>query len=125
MGIYKRISTKSGFDAVIAERGFKCAYITHAAAYSFGAVTEMKRHNETEEVFVLLTGEAVMLTLEDGVFTETPLVRGEALVVAKGTYHYLGVTADASVFVVERDDTCKDNTDALALCEPYVLEERK
>ena len=125
MGIYKRISTKSGFDAVITEKGFKCAYITHSAAYSFGAVTEMKRHNETEEVFVLLSGAAVMLTLEDGVFTETPLARGEATVVSKGTYHYLGVTEDASVFVTERDDTGKDNTDVLALGEPYVLEERK
>ena len=125
MGIYKRISTKSGFDAVITEQGFKCAYITHSAAYSFGAVTEMKRHNETEEVFVLLAGDAVMLTFAEGVFTETPLVRGEATVVAKGTYHYLGVTADASVFVVERDDTGKDNTDVLVLSEPYALEEKK
>lgn len=125
MGIYKRISTKSGFDAVLTEKGFKCAYITHAAAYSFGAVTEMKRHNETEEVFVLLAGDAVMLTFENGVFTETPLAKGEATVVAKGTYHYLGVTADASVFVTERDDTGKDNTDVLALSEPYLLEARK
>ena len=125
MGIYKRISSKSGFDAVISEQGFKCAYITHSDAYSFGEVMEMKRHNETEEVFVLLSGDAVMLTLEGGVFVETPLAKGEATVVAKGTYHYLGVTENASVFVVERDDTGKDNTDVLTLDEPYRLEEGK
>ena len=77
MGIYKAVSTKKGFEAVVTEDGFKCAFITHSPDYAFGAVTAMKRHNLTEEVFVLLQGSAVMLIRENGTFSEdTPACSG-------------------------------------------------
>ncbi len=124
MGIYKKVSDKKGFCPVVIGDGFKCAYITHSPDYSFGQVTLMKRHNLTDEVFVLLSGKAVMLTLSDGVFTETPLTVNAAYTVEKGTYHYLAVTEDANVFVCERLDTGASNTDCLTLEESYFMEKQ-
>ena len=83
-------STKAGFDAVIKNESFKCAFITHSPAYAFGKVVEMKRHNETEEIFVLLKGRAVMLIYEDGIFSEYELSENTAYNVHKKTWHYLG-----------------------------------
>ncbi len=104
---------------MVTEKGFKCAYITHSPDYSRMPVYLMKRHMLTDEVFVLLEGEAIMLTLSQNVFTETVLKKGETLVVEKATYHYLAVSEDARVFVTERDDTGRDNTEILTLETPY------
>ena len=59
----------------------------------------MKRHNNTDEIFVLLFGRAVMLTMEDGRIQSQELEQGKAYNVQKGTWHYLAVSADARDFL--------------------------
>ena len=51
-------------DLTLFTRGdtFKCAFITHSDQYTFGKVSSMKRHNKSDEVFILVTGKAVLLT---------------------------------------------------------------
>lgn len=110
-----------GFDTVVKSERFKCAFITHSPAYAFGRVDQMKRHNKTDEIFVLLSGRAVMLILENEKFEEYALVSGSACNVQKGTWHYLAVSDEACVFVVESSDTNAANTDIRNLDEPYVL----
>ena len=117
-------SKKAGFDAVIKNDSFKCAFITHSPAYAFGAVEEMKRHNETEEIFVLLNGRAVMLIYEDGLFSEYELSKNTAYNVHPKTWHYLAVSEDASVFVTEKANTDSTNSDIIKLDRVYELKER-
>ena len=115
---------KAGFDAVIKNDSFKCAFITHSPAYAFGAVEEMKRHNETDEIFVLLKGHAVMLIYEDGLFSEYELSKNTAYNVHPKTWHYLAVSEDASVFVTEKANTDSTNSDIIKLDRVYELKER-
>jgi len=115
------MQTKEGFDTVFKTENFKCAYITADKQYAFGEVCEMKRHNKTDEIFVLLKGEAVMLTMEDGAFTETPLKENCAYSVKAGVWHYLGVSDDALLFVVENADTDSTNSDVIKLESAYML----
>lgn len=110
-----------GFNVITKNPCFKCAFIKHSKQYSFGDVTEMKRHNETDEIFVLLSGHAVMLTFENDNFKETVLEKETAYNVTKGTYHYLALSEDAIVFVTENADTSKENTDVLMLKQNYKL----
>ena len=114
--------TAAGFDTVVMNERFKCAFITHSDYYAFGKVDHMKRHNNTDEIFVLLLGRAVMLTMEHGEILKQELEPGKAYNVQKGTWHYLAVTEDARVFVAEASDTSDLNTDVLRFEEPYVLE---
>lgn len=104
---------KSGFEKFFFNDNFKCAFITASPQYSFGKVTQMKRHNLTDEIFVLLSGRAVILICENGAFSETELKEGRAYDVGKGTWHYLAVSDDALVFVVENADTDASNTDII------------
>ena len=115
---------KPGFDTVIKNDSFKCAFITFSSAYSFGLVSEMKRHNETDEIFILLDGSAVMLIYEDGIFTEHPLTKGTVYNVHASTWHYLAVSEDASVFVTEKANTDSKNSDILTLDNTYELKVR-
>ena len=117
-------SKKDGFDTIIKNECFKCAFITHSPAYAFGAVEEMKRHNATDEIFVLLKGRAVMLIYENGEFAEYELSAETAYSVHSKTYHYLAVSEDALVFVTERADTDSSNSEILRLENTYELKER-
>ncbi len=117
-------SKKAGFDTVIKNESFKCAFITLSPAYAFGTVEEMKRHNETDEIFILLNGSAVMLIYEDGIFTEYPLAKSAAYNVHAGTWHYLAVSEDALVFVTENANTDSTNSDIIKLDNAYELKVR-
>ncbi len=101
----------SGFDLVFKNENFKCAFISASSMYSYGEVYEMKRHNKTDEIFVLISGKATMLTIENDSFVETELSTNNTYIVGKGTWHYLAVSDGAVVFVCENADTCADNTD--------------
>ena len=81
----------------------------------------MKRHNMTDEIFVLLRGKAVMLICENGKFTEAALEKEKAYNVTKGTWHYLAVSEDALLFVAENADTDSTNTDVMDLEIEYYI----
>ncbi|MBE6942456.1 MAG: cupin domain-containing protein [Ruminococcaceae bacterium] len=116
--------SRPGFEPVVTTDRFKCAFLTHGEGFTYGEVRELKRHNKTDEVFVLLSGKATMLILENDRFTETPLQPGTAYNVCTGTWHYLAASEDAVVFVTESSDTSKANTDVLTLAQAYNLEQK-
>ncbi len=105
--------SKSGFCPVVKNSQFLCAFITPSPIYSQGKITEMKRHNDTDEVFVLLSGKAVLLTRDDAKekCQVTKLSPGTAYTVKAGTWHYLALSDDGKVFVTENGCINPDNTD--------------
>lgn len=113
--------TKNGFDVLFSDENFKCAFITKSEDYSFGSVRVMKRHENTDEIFVLLCGKAVILTFENDRFRETELIEKQAYNVKKSTWHYLALEDDAVVFVVEKSDTDATNSQMLKLDKEYIL----
>ena len=117
------IKNEKGFEVVFQNPSFKCAFITAAKQYSYGEVSCLKRHNKTDEIFVLLCGTALMLTYEDGVFVKTVLEKNKAFNVTSGTWHYLAVSEDGKIFVVEKSDTSAENTDVLELDNVYLLKD--
>ncbi len=116
--------SRPGFETVVETERFKCAFITHDPMYAYGAVREMKRHNKTDEVFVLMSGKATMLILENEQFEEIPMQPGVAYNVCAGTWHYLGTSRDAVLFVTESNDTSKVNTDVMIPAQEYILKEK-
>jgi len=106
-------SEKEGFEVVVQNPDFKCAFITAGPQYAYGKVNALKRHNDSDEVFVLLSGEAVLLTKDDAsdTFHRTILTPNTAFNVTCGTWHYLAVTNDAVVFVSESGTMRKENTE--------------
>ena len=116
MVITKRTSME-GFEPIFHTPNFKCAFITLSPQYAFGKVKEMKRHNDSDEVFVLLSGSAVLLTREEvsTEYTKTVLEYQTAYNVQQGTWHYLAVSEDALVFVAESGAMKKEYTESINL----------
>ena len=104
----------SGFDTVHTFEGWKTAFITSAPQY--GQLQVFKRHLCTDEVFVLLRGNATIYTLdEQNKLVETPMLADKIYVVEKATWHHVQVQENASLFVVENSNTNKDNTEQMTL----------
>ena len=116
--------SRPGFEPVVTTDRFKCAFLTHGEGFTYGKVPEMKRHNKTDEVFVLLSGKATMLILENEQYEEISMQSGVAYNVCAGTWHYLAASQDAVLFVTESSDTSKANTDVLIPEQEYILEEK-
>ena len=112
-----------GFDTVVKNDHFKCAFITYSPCYAFGAVDHMKRHNNTDEIFVLLSDRAVLLIMDNDEIQKHEMEQGSAYNVGRATWHYLAVSGDARVFAAERSDTDGTNTDVIRFDVPYILSE--
>ena len=83
----------------------------------FTGLKGLERHLETDEVFVLLEGEATLITDEADGIREWKMERGKIYNVLKGVWHHIIVTPDASVLIVENRNTGADNTERKRLSE--------
>ena len=84
-------------------------------------LTRMQRHNETDEVFVLLSGRCILFVGEgtetvERVYAE-PLVPGQVYNVKKSVWHTHTLSQDAKVLVVENRDTTYDNSPFIDLSD--------
>ena len=75
----------------------------------------MQRHDETDEVFVLLAGRCILFVGEDdgptvGTIHAVDLVPGRVYNVRRGVWHTHTLDATGSVLVVENRDTTEANS---------------
>ena len=101
----------SGFDTLHTFEGWKVAFITCAKQY--GELKLVKRHTQTDEVFILVKGEAKLFTADgDEPLVTTVLEKEKLYIVQKNTWHHLKVSEDGLLIVVENGDTTKENTES-------------
>ena len=88
-------------------------------AYSerFSRLTEMERHTETDEAFVLLSGNAVLCTEHQ----QLAMREGCVYNVPVGVWHHVVVSRDALVLVVENRRTSKENTEKQYFDEKEII----
>ena len=100
-----------GYDRTLTYGAWRVAFLNHAER--FENTTYLERHLLTDEVFVLLCGEAELLIGERG---ETVKMEPCKLYNVKvGVWHNIRVSRDAKVLVVENSDTGKENSEYLYL----------
>jgi hypothetical protein len=77
-------------------------------------IGRMQRHNETDEVFVLLAGRCILFLGEGGESVER--IEAEDLQpyklynVRRGAWHTHTLDRDAHVLIIENRDTCNENS---------------
>ncbi|MHC4250658.1 MAG: hypothetical protein ACYS9X_16145 [Planctomycetota bacterium] len=87
-----------------------------------GGVARMERHNETDEVFVLLEGRAILFVGEAGEGSAAvdrihpcAMERSKLYNVRRSAWHACALSADAKVLIVENRDTAEANSDYVTL----------
>lgn len=88
---------------------WRVAMINHGQKFAAGHLTYLERHCETDEVFVLLEGEATLIIGQD--LKRVPMSRGLAYNVERMTWHQLETQPGAKLLLVENDNTTLENSD--------------
>ena len=84
----------------------------------FSALTTRERHLATDEVFVLLTGQATLYAWDENDAMQALEMEGcKVYNVPKGVWHHIVASPDATVLVVENSNTVKENTERRVLTE--------
>lgn len=104
----------AGYKPVIDYANWRVAILNFSAELRPEKITALQRHNETDEVFVLLHGRCILF-LGEGEQTITA-IHGQEMIphtiynVKKGGWHSHTLSEDAMVLIVENRDTTFDNS---------------
>lgn len=101
----------SGYNPTMHFESWRVAFLNYAER--FDRIEKLERHLLTDEVFVLLSGKAVLLLGEkaQAVNMET----GKIYNVKKGVWHAIKVTPDAKILIVENHNTGLENTQYMSI----------
>ena len=94
-----------GFAAVFESGEWKLGLLGYSER--FARLAEMERHLLTDEVFVLLDGEATLHTESEDVQMEKLKVYN----VPAGEWHHITVSRNGKVLVAENRNTSRENTE--------------
>ncbi len=104
-----------GYKPLIDYGGWRVAILRYLDALQPDRIDSMERHTETDEVFVLLHGRGVLIIggnsdQVDSVQPQT-MELGELYNVKRNAWHTILLNHDASVLIVENQDTGKHNSE--------------
>ena len=108
-----------GYAPLVDFGGWRVAVLNYSPDLLPENLTRMQRHNETDEVFVLLQGRCILFTGEGA--DEVSAIYAEDLKpnrvynVKQAVWHTHTLSRDAKVLVVENRDTTYDNSPFTAL----------
>lgn len=117
MAILVRSFRGDGYSVVQESGSWKIAIMNYAERFSRLQPIIFEKHFFTDECFVLLQGEAELLTIpgddpEDAreKVESTMLLPNCVYCVEKGTWHHIWASEDCKVIVIENRDTSMENT---------------
>jgi ureidoglycolate hydrolase len=121
-----------GYQPVVDYESWRVAFLRYHPELLPENITQMQRHDETDEVFVLLEGQCILLIGEgkdeiEGVHTvdmQPFLIYN----VKRGCWHSHTLSKDARILIVENRETSDNNSPKINLsqqhCEFIIKETR-
>ena len=95
-----------GFAPLVFTAGWQAALLNWEPLFDRRNLDEIERHNQTDEVFALLRGRAILFTrAEGGALEAVEMELGKIYNVPAGVWHNLVATRDARFLIVENRDT--------------------
>lgn len=101
--------TGTGYDPTMNFESWRVAFANFGEHFDPERYNYLEKHLLTDEVFVLLCGEARLVIGKD--FTETTMEAGKIYNVKRGVWHALLMSKDAKVLIVENHNTSKENSE--------------
>lgn len=104
-------SDKSGFDVLHCFGSWQVGMIKYAEGLEKASLGRLEKHESTDELFVLLKGEASLFVGEE--LNETLMKQGFVYNIPKGLWHTVTLSKEAIVIVFENAHT--ETTDKIKL----------
>lgn len=106
--------THPAYQPLVDYQSWRVAVLNHVETLDASQLHDMQRHDETDEVFVLLGGRCILFLGEGDETVEAihavDLKPATIYNVKRGVWHNHTLTPDASVLVVENRDTTTENS---------------
>jgi len=103
-----------GFQPLVHFGAWRVAILRSREDTRAAGATKLERHMQTDEVFVLIAGQAVLLIAGDGQQVEAirpePMEPGKLYNVRQAVWHGVLLSRDASILIVENRDTAVENS---------------
>ena len=99
----------AGYDPTVHFETWRVAIANFGEHFDRERYNYLERHLLTDEVFVLLSGKAVLVTGKE--FAETPLIPYRIYNVKKGAWHALLMEKGAKLLIVENHNTSRENSE--------------
>lgn len=98
-----------GYNPFLIRDGWQVAQLNHVAEHGFDDMINVEAHMQTDEVFILFSGTAVLVAADvDGERIDFECVRmlpGVTYNIPAGMWHNIGMSDDARMIIVERNNT--------------------
>lgn len=99
----------SGFCKVVHGGEWCIAFLNFAEKFKDGSISYLERHLETDEAFILLSGEATLIIGTD--MKKIKLEPCKIYNVKKNVWHNIIMSESSSLLLVENENTGKNNTE--------------
>ena len=109
--------TGEGYKPMVDFESWRVAFLRYAERFDRANIHRLERHMMTDEVFVLLEGEASLLIGENA--QEISLEKNKLYNVKKAVWHGVIVSKDALLLIVENANTGLDNTEYMGIVYPH------
>ena len=90
---------------------WRVAYLNHGNRFAEENFEKIERHNESDEVFVLLSGNATLIIGEE--LNRIEMEPHKLYNVPKGVWHHIFTVEGTSVLIIENADTGEENSEYL------------
>jgi len=97
-----------GYDPTFISDGWQVAFLNYAPAEALESIVKLDIHFQTDEVFVLLAGRAVLIaaTVSDSItYDLVDMHPGIFYNIPKNTWHKIAMYEGSSVCVIEKSNT--------------------
>lgn len=112
---------KTDYQPLVDYEGWRVAVLAFCENTKLEKIKTMQKHNETDEVFVLVRGNCTLITAgnEDkpGELSVMKMEPQKVYNVKKGFWHNHVLDEEGIVVIIENQDTTDDNSPILSLTE--------
>lgn len=103
----------NGYNPFLVRDGWQVAQLNYVEKHGLEDIDQIEVHNETDEVFILFKGKAVLVeaVLEQDTisFCCLRMTPGVTYNIPAGIWHEIAMEQDAEIIIVERSDTHKQD----------------
>lgn len=108
-----------GYKPLVDYESWRVAMLRYDPELEANAIENMQKHLETDEVFVLLSGQCILFIGTGDNEVDTIYAREmqpfKLYNVKRGVWHSHTLSRDANVLIIENRDTSKDNSPRIEL----------
>ncbi len=108
---------------------WRVAVLKYCKNTELSRIDWMQKHNETDEVFVLLNGRCTLILAEDGKmpnhFRAIEMQPHRLYNIKKGNWHNHILDADGEVLIVENQNTSDENSPVYRMTEQDISQMRQ